>query len=250
MSVAECGGEPADQRWVFSVTNSTLQNKATGTCVNVPGCKSEIVYDQCGKTGPSCGPFENANEMWTLTAAGQLQSGSSKSELECAELQHDKSVQLKRCASPITAEQTWKYDKTSQQLTSGGGMCVTASSPVSKIKQTTMVFGRPISGGAYAMLFLNDYNVSKSVTCNASCMENMLTLKPKSAVAIDSRSRAEVIAEAAGIYTVEEVWSGGKTLGDPITCTATGCGPVTVSVPAHGATTYVRLVPKKATTTN
>ena len=121
MSVAECGGEPADQKWVFSGVNSTLANTATGVCVNVPGCKSTIVYDQCTKTGRSCGPFENSNKIWTLTAVGQLQSSSRSDEAECAELQHDKTVQLKRCASPITPEQTWKYDKSTQQLTSGNG---------------------------------------------------------------------------------------------------------------------------------
>ena len=118
---------------------------------------------------------------------------------------------------------------------------MTAQNPVSKIKQTTMVFGRPINDGAFAMLFLNNFNVTKSVTCNSACMENMLTLKPK----YDDTGRTELVARAAGTYGVEEVWSGGKTVGDPVVCKATGCGPVTVSVAAHGATTYVRLVPKK-----
>lgn len=136
MSVAECGGEPTDQKWVFSGTNSTLANKATGACVNVPGCKSTIVYDQCTKTGPSCGPFENSNKMWTLTSTGQLQSASRSDEAECAELQHDKTVQLKRCASPATPEQMWKYDKSTQQLTSGNGGKSIVSIPLAFAFQT------------------------------------------------------------------------------------------------------------------
>jgi hypothetical protein len=91
------------------------------------------------------------------------------------------------------------------------------------------------------MLFLNNFNVTKSVTCDSACMENMLTLKPKSS----GTRRSELVARAAGTYDVEEVWSGGKALGNPVVCKATGCNPVTVSVAAHGATTYVRLVPKK-----
>lgn len=120
-------------------------------------------------------------------------------------------------------------------------MCVTAENPVSKIKQVTMVFGRPVSDGAFAMLFLNNFNVSKSVTCDSACMENMLTLKAKS----DDTTRSQLVAQAAGTYDVQEVWSGGKSLGSPVVCKATGCDPVTVSVMAHGATTYVRLAPRK-----
>lgn len=120
-------------------------------------------------------------------------------------------------------------------------MCVTAENPVSKIKQSTMVFGRPISGGAFAMLFLNNFNVSKSVACDSTCMERMLALKPKS----ETATHSELVARAAGTYDVQEIWSGGKKLGGPVVCTSTGCGSVTVSVAAHGATTYVRLVPRK-----
>lgn len=91
------------------------------------------------------------------------------------------------------------------------------------------------------MLFLNNFNVSKSVTCDSACMENMLTLKPKS----DDTRRSELVARAAGTYDVQEVWSGGKTVGNPVVCKVTGCDPVTMLVAAHGATTYVRLVPRK-----
>ena len=120
-------------------------------------------------------------------------------------------------------------------------MCLTAQNPVSKIKQTTMVFGRPLNDGMFAMLFLNDFNATKSVTCDTACLKNMMTLKPT----FDDTSHVELVARAAGSYSVEEVWSGGKTLGGPLVCNATGCGSLTVSVGAHGATTYVRLVPRK-----
>jgi len=66
----ECGGEPANQKWKLDSGTGTLSNAATGTCVNVPGCKSEIVYDPCSSTGPSCGPTKNANEQWSLTPGG------------------------------------------------------------------------------------------------------------------------------------------------------------------------------------
>ena len=81
----------------------------------------------------------------------QLKSATNSG---CATLQSDKSVKLTRCASPAPAEQTWKYSKSSQQLTSKGGMCVTASSPTSHIKQVTTIIGRPLANASYALLFL------------------------------------------------------------------------------------------------
>ena len=81
----------------------------------------------------------------------QLKSATNSG---CATLQSDKSVKLTRCTSPAPAEQTWKYSKSTQQLTSKGGMCVTASSPTSHIKQVTTIIGRPLANASYALLFL------------------------------------------------------------------------------------------------
>ena len=80
----------------------------------------------------------------------QLKSATNSG---CATLQSDKSVKLTRCASPAPAEQTWKYSKSTQQLTNKG-MCVTASSPTSHIKQVTTIIGRPLANASYALLFL------------------------------------------------------------------------------------------------
>ena len=81
----------------------------------------------------------------------QLKSATNSG---CATLQSDKSVKLTRCASPVPAEQTWKYTKSSQQLVTKGGMCVPASSPTSHIKQVTTIIGRPLANASYALLFL------------------------------------------------------------------------------------------------
>ena len=83
----------------------------------------------------------------------QLKSATNSG---CATLQSDKSVKLTRCASPVPAEQTWKYSKSTQQLTTKApnGGCVTASSPMSHIKQVTTIIGRPLANASYALLFL------------------------------------------------------------------------------------------------
>ena len=260
MAVAECGGEPTKQKWVMDKPESGfISNAATKNCINVIGCEkgctashcTKIVYDPC-KTGTgngTCGPSSFANEKWKLTAAGQLQSaiGASSTPQVCAELQHDKSVALAKCTSPPTAAQTWKYTTSSGQLTTGdGGMCVTASSPTSKIKQETMVIGRPLSGQSsakqrsFAMVFLNNKNASVSVTCDRACMKNMLAMAPK------PPGNSAKLLPVATTYMIEEVWSA-KPLGvAPIKCSTTGgCDPVTVTVPSNGGTKYVRLVAQK-----
>jgi len=234
MSVAECGGEPDQQKFTF--TKGVISNAATGTFINVPGCKTEVVYDPIDSTGPSCGPSKDSSKNWTITPTGQLQSAANG---DCATLQSDKSVKLAKCITPLAAAQTWKYDKASLQLTSSDGMCFTASSPTSKIKQTTMVIGRPLSQSAFAILFVNNHNTTQHVTCDASCMSNLIALKPKS----DGRTREQLQAQAAGTYTLEEVWTGTKIPGVSIKCTATGCDPVTVNVAAFGGATYVRMLP-------
>ena len=86
----------------------------------------------------------------------------------------------------------------------------------------------------------NNKNTSQSVTCDKECMANMRALQPKA-----DRDDAVALATSAGTYDVVEVWSNTKLAGAPaVKCTATECDALTVSVPAFGASTYVRLVPQ------
>jgi hypothetical protein len=65
MMVAECGGEPEDQKWVFDAPMTGLiSNKKAGACINVVGCQSgcfapqciKVVYDPCEtRSGPAGG---------------------------------------------------------------------------------------------------------------------------------------------------------------------------------------------------
>ena len=78
------------------------------------------------------------------------------------------------------------------------------------------------------------------MTCDKECMANMRALQPKA-----DRDDAVALAARAGTYDVVEVWSNTKLAGAPaVKCTATECDALTVSVPAFGASTYVRLVPQ------
>eukprot|EP01043_Picozoa_sp_COSAG02_P025842 COSAG02_NODE_1466_length_12483_cov_37.157703_5_plen_311_part_00 len=260
MTVAECGGEPEDQKWILNA-DGFLANNATNTCINAIGdawghCRVTI-YDSCravANTTGADGKCVAHSIRWRgsplNTSTGQLVS----SDGSCATQQSDKTVKLSTCISPTPATQTWQYDATSKELTTGDGAhCVTASNPKTTIKPITLVVGRPLGLSephAYAMVFLNNQNASTNVTCDVQCMHNMVSLKPRAsaeAVNADALPARRTVHNRSQTqtYKVEEVWSGGKALAGvgPIECTRTSCDPLTVTVASHGGAIYVRLVP-------
>ena len=265
MTVGECGGEPEDQQWTVNA-KGFLANAATDTCINVIadawGHCSILIYDSCtaivaNSTGPD-GKCLAHSMRWAgsplNSSTGQLVGGGSDAPTNmCATEQGDKTVKLSRCIDPSSsppATQKWKYDTGSKQLTTGDGVhCVTASNPKTTILPITLVVGRPLGleePHSYAMVFLNNRNSSMNVTCDATCMANMLALKPNATstaeTAADTQEQEELV-----LYEVQEVWSGGKVLAGvgPLKCSKTSCEPLTVGVLPHGGTTYVRLVPTK-----
>ena len=152
----------------------------------------------------------------------------------------DRGCHAGKVRAPASAAQQWKYDRVTQQLrTSQDGYCVTATSPHSKIKQTTMVLGRLLgvdSPHSFAFVFLNNKNVSSSVTCDEQCMAN--------AMALLLSASARAASSATVTYAVQEVWSGGKPTGATIKCSASGCEKLIVDVECCGGSTYVRMVPQ------
>jgi|EP01047_Picozoa_sp_COSAG01_P051902 hypothetical protein len=72
MYVAECGGEPANQKWTMN-SSGFIANAATGECLDVNSCQTWISYSACNAT-QSCGGATHNNERWLLTSSGQLQT--------------------------------------------------------------------------------------------------------------------------------------------------------------------------------
>ena len=85
-------------------------------------------------------------------------------------------------------EQQWKYDQTTQQLTTGAGYCVTSLTGGSKIKAETIILGRPLrdppptygmspaaapGGKSFALLFLNNMQKTETVTCDNTCLTKL-----------------------------------------------------------------------------
>ena len=179
VKVQECGGEPADQRWVMDYMDGRIHNVATNTCLNVKSCGTELIYDSCPTSGKGCKatptmPFPN--EVFTLRQNGQLVSALP--DHLCATVSGSgtsKTVALQTCTSPVSTAQRWKYDNKTQQLTTAGGLCVTAGGGggPSPVKATTLIVGRPLHNQGFAVLFLNNKNTSMVMTCDQSCMGKM-----------------------------------------------------------------------------
>eukprot|EP01048_Picozoa_sp_COSAG05_P016290 COSAG05_NODE_2079_length_3603_cov_2.777968_2_plen_345_part_00 len=203
MTVAECGGEPAAQTWELDSASGIFSNKATGTCLNVIGdawhnCRV-LVFDKCTSRSmsawgwntsaaaappppppPQCTPH---SVHWRLNASSEQLTCPQYPSAEgfCATEQRDGTVTLSKCLSPVPDTQQWKYDRSTKQLTQGDRIhCVTASTPKSKIKQATLIIGRPLAGAprSFAMVFLNNLDHSTSVTCDTQCMGRMLAMRP------------------------------------------------------------------------
>lgn len=227
MRVAECGGEPAQQKWVFDKpSKGQISNGDGKLCLNVAGCETEIIVDGCEKPVKPCGTVTPAhpfpNEDFTLGANGNLVSAIGSL---CATVGASKTVTLKQCVSPAAANQKWKYETASQQLTTGDGLCVTASAGPgpSPVKAGAMVLGRPLSKDGFAVLFMNNNNASMPMTCDKACM-----------------AKVGVPQQQAGTsYTVEDVITHEKVM----TVAAGAVLTTKVSVPGNGGSIYYRLMP-------
>jgi hypothetical protein len=175
--VAECGGEPDMQLWTLS--NSTVFNKATREYVAMAGCQSELIYDGCSfnPTTITCAGRGNYSHFKFSLAADSTLRSHYQAGL-CVTLNPDQTLSALECASPPSMAQKWTHTP-SGQLQTGTGHCLTSGAAAPKARNTTAVFGRPLTSfvspeaGAYALLFVNDGEATAEVTCDAGCCARM-----------------------------------------------------------------------------
>lgn len=171
--VAECGGEPTLQNWTFGAPASQfLWNAASDQCLNVESCGSTIIYDSCTTTGSTCaGPGKFSNEQWALRADGALVSALPGAR--CTTVQADGTLVLAACSSPLPANQTWTYDTATGQLQSGGGLCLTAATQPGPPGASSLLIGRKLSTGSWAVVALNNSPLNATITCGSACFAAM-----------------------------------------------------------------------------
>ena len=191
---------------------------STLTCLNVEACESTIIYDGCTISGPgTCsGPGTFKNEQWSLRADGALLSALDATR--CATVAaSDSTLSLAACASPPSDAQTFAYVAATGELQSKGGLCLTAPSqgpPPSNV--SSLLVGRRLHDGAWALLALNNAAANSTITCAVDCFARM-GFAPADMVAVrDLYLHALVNTTAAG-------------------------GGLDIAVGASGASTFLRI---------
>lgn len=173
-SLAECGGEPTYQIWEFNQPMTEfLSNSASGLCLNVDNCQTDIIYDGCTTTGSTCsGKNSYLNEQWTLASSGALQT--MLPSRSCAtSVNNGKQVLLSPCQTPLPSNQTWTYSSNTGQLQQNG-LCLTAPSPAPPPNSTEIIIiGRILSDQSWGFAILNNQAENSTVTCGAQCFGSM-----------------------------------------------------------------------------
>ncbi len=225
--MAECGGEPILQKWSFSAANSPpgfppdfLVNAAGAelTCLNVEACESTIIYDGCTISGPgTCsGPGTFKNEQWVLRPDGALVSALGDAS-RCATVSAtDATLSLAACSSPPGDAQSFVYVAATGELQSKGGLCLTAPSQGPPSNVSSLLVGRRLHDGAWALVALNNAPSNSTITCDAACFAAMGFAPADRVVVRDLYLHATVNTTAAG-------------------------GGLDVAVGANGASTFLRL---------
>ena len=196
--VAECGGEPSAQAWQLNDPRSSfIFNPASQQCLNVDACGTEIIYDGCTTSGSTCaGVNKFSNEEWNLTPTGALISALPGAR--CATVAADSTVSLATCATPLPASQKWTYVNATGELLTGAGLCLTVSSAPPPSELSTLLVGRPMSDGSWALLALNNQATNDTIVCGDACFAAMNFPKGTALVVRDVWLHAAVTPATAG----------------------------------------------------
>lgn len=165
----DCSLTSPSQQWVFNKPmNQFMFNSFSNLCLNVANCQSDVIGYPCVTHGGTCsGPNSYANEQWTLTSKGQLQSLFNH---QCLTIQPDFTLELANCMTPIPNNQSFTYNSQTNQLKNPSNKCLSAPLP----PDTTNIWGRELFDGSWAVVFLNNGNETASLTCDYdSCFSKM-----------------------------------------------------------------------------
>lgn len=177
---SECGGEPQQQKWTFGTpAPGYLDNNVSSVsmCMAIAGCGTEVIYDECEtdpRTRTCAGPGNYTHFQWYLDG-GELRTRLRADT--CAEVVTPGNV-IKMASCDGGSSQQFGYNTTTRQLTAeigGQSLCLTSSSsgPGPEPIGATAVYGRPLTGGAWAMVLLNNSPQNTTLSCDLACLARM-----------------------------------------------------------------------------
>ena len=210
--LAECGGEPSAQNWTWDApAPGFLTNAASRQCLNVEACGSTIVYDGCSTTGGTCaGPDKYSNEQWALDAS----SGALVSALpggHCAAANADNTLALSPdCTPPLPPAKVWRYTAATGELVNSNGLCLTVSAPAPPPSLASLLVGRQLQDGSWALLALNNGNASATLVCGAACLGAMGFIPGQALAVRDVWARADLPPTTAVRLAMPTAAAGGS----------------------------------------
>eukprot|EP00656_Telonema_subtile_P007419 TRINITY_DN13487_c0_g1_i3.p1 TRINITY_DN13487_c0_g1~~TRINITY_DN13487_c0_g1_i3.p1 ORF type:complete len:360 (-),score=74.48 TRINITY_DN13487_c0_g1_i3:236-1315(-) len=178
--MSECGGEPELQEWSLNPAGQ-ISNPASKTCLNVMGCKTEIVCHGCVNATVGCGP----NEEFHQSSSGQLVS--SLPGAQCVTEDTDRTLHL----APCSTSSTQSFNFSAGRLTDANSLCLTAqaapgtnshiilaralsgdsSGKAARIAAATVGGESALVAGFGLMLINNDVR-DANLSCTATCLES------------------------------------------------------------------------------
>lgn len=187
-AMAECGGEPDLQKWALG-SDLSIRNSKANVCLNVEGCKSNIIFDSCriNATGV-CG----RNEEFVHDEHGHFVSKLPGSK--CIAEGTDRTLSLTTCDDD---ESHQRFTLTNEgELVDSSGLCLTASSPTPSPSPagSVLVIGRALSGdttggaaaaaarlrggdvvreSGFALMILNNGAEEATITCDKACLQDL-----------------------------------------------------------------------------
>lgn len=162
VTMQPCTGSAA-QVWQWNVSApGFLSNPASASCLDVNDCGTQLIAYPCVTSGGTCaGPNSYANEEFSLSASdGTLRSALAPSQ--CVTGGGEGSdLELETCTG--LPAQKFAYDApTSTVRSSDGALCMT----VGDNADGTNVWGRPLSGGAWALTYINTGMDAADASCD------------------------------------------------------------------------------------
>lgn len=202
VAVAECGGEPAQQAWQWT-NESTVTHG--GECLNVKACRTEIILDACTKNGCGGGSpgAPAANEVFTQPPPGGGPiTVTLDNKKKCLTAIADARVSIAECTHG-DASQQWTYDPDTRQIKSNvSQQCLTAAGTPPAANESSLIIGRPLVHGQWAVLFLNNDVKAVNMTCGHACLAAAGFTHPPVGTAIDDVWGGRIGFVSAGGFSV------------------------------------------------
>jgi hypothetical protein len=166
-ATADGSATPSAQQWVWNTTApGFVTNVASGMCMNSDDCGPGLIVFDCVTTGGTCcGSDCYDNEVFALESDGTLRSPLFPGQ--CATSYGGNGQLAFAPCVPGLASQAWTYSTSAQTIADAAGNCVTAGGGNNT---RAAVWGRPLSDGSWALVFLNADIMPANIVCDAACL--------------------------------------------------------------------------------